>query len=148
MPDHENQSDAASGEVRSPEQLRADIARTRAAITEDVAALGNKLKPEHIKENAKEFLQHASSAAREGAKDIARDVKDAALDSLRSAKDHAVEAVADRMYEVGSRARAASHSVSVYAADNAVPLTLLGVGLGWLLLSLRRQHRLRAALES
>ena len=146
----------STGEPRSTERMREDIARTRSALSEDVAALGNKLDPEHLKESAKEMIHHASSAAREGAKDIVRDAKDAALvslrdakdaafGSLRNAKDHAFESISEGMHQITYRARVAGHTFADFVATHAVPLALAGAGLGWLLLSMSHRRRLLAA---
>lgn len=113
---------------KSPERLREDIARTRSALSQDMAALGEKLNPEQLKENAKE---------------IARDAKDAAFDSLRHAKDHALESISEGVHEIGGRARAVGHDVSDFVATHAVPLTLAGLGVGWLLVSISHQRRVQ-----
>lgn len=138
-----NASTGRSDPPRSPEQLREDIARTRSAISQDMAALGEKLNPEHLKENAKEVLTHAKDSAREGAKDLVRDAKEAAVDSLRHAKDQAIESISESVHELGQRARVAGHGVQDFVATHAVPLSLAGVGLGWLLISLSHQRKLQ-----
>lgn len=120
------------------EQLREEISRTRSALSEDVKALGERLHPDQLKEDAKEVIHHAADAAREGARYIVRDAKDAAFDSLRSAKDHAIES----LDEVSERARSAGHAASDFVATHAIPLTLLGAGAGWLMISLSHQRRL------
>lgn len=138
---------AASGHSeppRSADQLREDIARTRSAISQDMAALGEKFKPDNLKENAKEVLTHAKDSAREGAKDMVREAKDAAVDSLRHAKDQAIESISESVHEIGQRARVVGHDVQDFVASHAVPLTLAGVGMGWLLVSLSHQRRVRA----
>lgn len=138
-----NTQSGRSEPPRSPEQLREDIARTRSAISQDMAALGDKLKPDTLKENAKEVLTHAKDSAREGAKDLVRDAKDAAFDSLRHAKEHAIESISESVNEFSQRARVAGHGVQDFVATHAIPLTLAGVGLGWLMVSLSHQRRVR-----
>jgi hypothetical protein len=134
--------------------LREDIARTRSALSEDVKALGEKIKPERLKEEAKQIIQHAADATREGAKHIVHDAKDAALDSLRNAKDaafgslrnakeHAFESVSEGGRQMGVMARKAGREVSDFAGTNALPLTLLGAGAGWLLMTMHHSRRLR-----
>jgi hypothetical protein len=124
-----------------PDQLREDIARTRSALSEDVKALGERLRPDQLKEDAKEVIHHASDAAREGARHMVHEAKEAALGSLRSAKDHAFDSISDSVYVVGTRARQAGHAVSDFVAAHAIPLTLLGAGAGWLLINMSYQRR-------
>ncbi len=127
------------------EQLREEISRTRSALSEDVKALGERLNPEQLKEDAKEVVHHAADVAREGARNMVRDAKDAAFDSLRHAKDHAIESISVSVDEVSQRARLAGHTVSDFVATHAVPLALLGAGAGWLLISMSHQRRLAAS---
>ena len=141
------------------DQLREDIARTRSALSEDVKALSEKLSPEHLKEDAKEVIQHASEAAREGAKHLVRDAKDAAygsirdakdaaFDSIRHAKDHAFDSISYGVGQIGQRARVVGHDVSDFVGTHAVPLTLLGLGAGWLLVNISHQRRLQLQRQS
>jgi ElaB/YqjD/DUF883 family membrane-anchored ribosome-binding protein len=130
------------------DQLRDDIARTRSALSDDVRALGEKLNPEHLKEEAKEVISHAADVAREGAKHIVHDARDAAFDSLRHAREHAFDSLSDGVEQVSQRARAAGHNVSDFVATHAVPLTLLGAGAGWLLVSMSHQRRLQISERS
>jgi Protein of unknown function (DUF3618) len=124
-----------------PDQLREDIARTRSALSDDVKALGERLRPDQLKADAKEVIHHATDAAREGARHMVHDAKEAALDSLRSAKDHAFDSISDSVQLVGTRARRAGHAASDFVAAHAIPLSLLGAGVGWLLISLSYQRR-------
>jgi vacuolar-type H+-ATPase subunit H len=113
--------------------LQRNIEQTRSAIGEDLKALGEKLSPEQLKEGAREVIQEA----KEGAKEVLRDAKDVAVDSLRSAKDHAFGAVSDTVGEIRDEARRMTHATTEFATRNAVPLALIGLGAGWLMLSLR-----------
>lgn len=130
------------------EQLREDIARTRSALSDDVKALGERLNPDQLKEDAKEVIHHAADAARDGAKHIARDARDAAIGSLRHARERAVESITASADRVGERARDAGHAVSDFVATHAIPLTLLGAGAGWLMISMSHQRRLAAQYPS
>jgi uncharacterized protein YjbJ (UPF0337 family) len=101
-------------EIRTVE-ANAEAARTR--VGEDLQALGDKLTPEHIKE------------------EIKTDAKEAVI----QAKDAALEKVSD-VKEVVS---GAGRSTLYFAERNAIPLALIGAGLGWLLATRsRREGRL------
>jgi ElaB/YqjD/DUF883 family membrane-anchored ribosome-binding protein len=121
---------------RTPEQIEADIQNTKSAIAEEIKALGEKISPEHLREGARHIMQDA----KEEAKEVIREAKDAAADSLRSAKEHAMESVTETLDEVKARARRVTTATTSYVSANAIPLTLLGVGAGWLIYSMRKQR--------
>ncbi|MET0340501.1 MAG: DUF3618 domain-containing protein [Polyangiales bacterium] len=142
------------GRPRTPEELKAEIAGNRAAVQHDIKAIGEKFTPQEIKESAKGVL---ADAKREGATMI-RDTKDKALESARSVRDNAVDTASHIAHEaseiahqVGDRARDAGIRTADYArragtatgdfvTTNAIPLSLIGLGVGWLALSLRRSR--------
>ena len=152
-----------SGRQRTPEEIQAEIARTRSVVHSDIKAIGEKFSAEQLKENAKGVL---TDAKQEGAT-MVREAKDAAVGSLRDARDNAVETVGDTLHDLGDRARQAGQITADYARDyahragdyareaggyarrvggatggfvaaNAVPLSLIGIGVGLLALSVRR----------
>lgn len=125
--------DSKFPDKRTPHQIESEIDRTRSAISNDIRALGEKLSPEHLKQEAKEVL---------------RDAKEEATDMLRTAKDHAIESVTDTVHELSDRARRAGTAATGFASTHAVPLTLLGLGAGWLLLSLRHQRMMSEGSHS
>jgi ElaB/YqjD/DUF883 family membrane-anchored ribosome-binding protein len=120
-------------EKKTPHQLESDIERTRQVISNDIRALGEKLSPEHLKQEAKEVL---------------RDAKEEATNMLRTAKDHAIESVTDTVHELSDRARRAGTAATDFASTHAVPLTVLGLGAGWLFLSLRHQRMMSQGSHS
>jgi ElaB/YqjD/DUF883 family membrane-anchored ribosome-binding protein len=124
---------------RSPEELAAEIDQTRSAIAGDIRELGDKLSPDNLKAGARGIVHEAT----EEAKDALRGVKDAAVDRMRTAKDHAMESVSETAYEVSERARRAGVATAGFVTANAVPLTLIGIGAGWLMMTMRRQRRMR-----
>jgi ElaB/YqjD/DUF883 family membrane-anchored ribosome-binding protein len=66
---------------KTPEEIQEDVRRARSVIKEDIRELGERFKPEHLKQNA--------------------------MDARYSAKDHALEAVSER----GRRAAGAAKNV-------------------------------------
>lgn len=121
--------------AKAAENLQREIEETRSAIGDDLKALGEKLNPEHLKAGALEVVNEV----KEGAKEVLRDAKEAAADSIRHAKDQAVGAVSETVGELRDEARRVTRATTEFASSNAVPLALLGIGAGWLMLSLRRQ---------
>jgi ElaB/YqjD/DUF883 family membrane-anchored ribosome-binding protein len=76
---------------KKPNDLQKEISQTRNAINEDIKALGDKVSPAHLKEEAKNALVDAKNTAVEKVVDA----KDAAVDKMIEAKDVAAEKLAD-----------------------------------------------------
>ncbi|HEY6556165.1 MAG TPA: DUF3618 domain-containing protein [Polyangiaceae bacterium] len=134
---------------KTPEEIEAEIAQTRNVISEDISALSDKLSAENLRAGAKGVMHDAKQEARElvrEAKDAAvdslRSAKDSAVDSLRSAKDSAVESVAEVVHEIGDGARRAGTVTGRFVSTNAIPLGLIGLGVAWLTVSMRRRRTL------
>ncbi len=102
-------------EETRPAEIEAEIGETRSKISENLSALGEKLTPENVKENIKEE-----------AKQVVSNVKEAASEKVQQVKD-----------EVRERARYAGDTALDFARHNAAPLALVGIGLGWLMVSRR-----------
>src|SRR5687767_9830529 len=111
---------------RDPDAIEAEIAETRNAISERLNAIGDKLSPEHIKEEARDLIGEA---------------KEAAVEKLREVKESALESVSETVHEVGDRARRAGVATYDYARSNAIPLGLIGLGVGLLIMSSNRRRR-------
>jgi ElaB/YqjD/DUF883 family membrane-anchored ribosome-binding protein len=134
------QQDKTSGQPAPRKQeLHAQIDETKSAIAGELRELGDKLSPEHLKEGMKDMLHEAKSEAKEAI----YEAKNAVVDTLRTAKDHAVDSVTETMSEVGERARRAGSVTADFVSTNAVPLSLIGLGAGWLMLTMRRQRTMR-----
>jgi len=133
---------------KTREQIQEEIERTRSALSNDIHALGEKLSPEHLKEGAKDVIREAKTAAADSireartvATDSIREAKDAAFGSLREAKDHAIESVSETVGDIGRRAQRVGYATSDFVSTHAVPLTLVGLGVGWLMLSMNHQKK-------
>jgi len=79
--------------------------------------------------------------------DKAREVKDAAIDKATEVKDVAVEkaqqaaqAVSETYDEVSYQTRRVGRAAFRYSAANAIPLSMIGIGAGWLLANARRDR--------
>jgi hypothetical protein len=93
-------------------------------------------------ETAKDTLAHATE---EGAR-LLHEGRDAAVDTYQSARDYALDTahdVSDRArragYRTASYARRASEGTGRFISLHALPLTVVGAGLGWLAWSMRRE---------
>jgi len=128
---------------KTPEEIQLEIARTRTAITEDLLAISERLSPQHLRESARGMMRDA----RDEAKEMIKDAKDAAFDSLVSAKDRAVETVSEKVSLLGTQARRASDLTVSFVSANAVAVSLVGFGVGFLLVALQRRKQLPLLLR-
>lgn len=93
---------------KSPAELQADIERTRARISGEVDALGDRLSPSALSEDAKEVL-HGT--------------QDASFNALEELGQSLV-----------GRSQRLSTGVVDFLKRNPAPTTLLGFGFAWLLM--------------
>jgi ElaB/YqjD/DUF883 family membrane-anchored ribosome-binding protein len=113
---------------KDPSEIEAEIAQTREEISERLNAIGEKLSPEQIKQEARQALGEA---------------KEAVVERLRDAKDSALHSMNETLQDVGERARRAGEVSYGFARENAIPLGLIGLGIGWLVMSGRRRKNAR-----
>ncbi len=120
----------ANNDASDPAQIRkieADIDQTRNAISGDLRTLGERLSPEHLKEEAREVMNEAKNAA----KDTLNEAKNVATSTFREVKDNALETVNAKVDELRDNVRAVERDAVSFVRDNAIPLALMGVGLAW-----------------
>lgn len=86
---------------RSPEEIEREIEATRERMSNNIDALGEKLSPQNLKEQAKEAISGAAH--------------------------NAASNVANKARRTGSRMADAFR-------DNAIPVTMVGIGVTWMLL--------------
>ncbi|MET0342208.1 MAG: DUF3618 domain-containing protein [Polyangiales bacterium] len=141
--DTTRQSQNGHSQEKTPEEIQLEIARTRTAITEDLLAISERLSPQHLRESAREMMRDA----REEAREMLRDAKDAAVDSLVGVKDRAVERVSESVSLLGTQARRASDMTVSFVSANSVAVSLVGFGVGFLLIALQRRRRTPPLLQ-
>lgn len=100
--------------------LRADIDETRAHMSETIDELGERLNPQHVREQ------------------ITERVKDGIRDATIGRARHMAR-------QAGDKVRHASDSVLDVVRENPIPVAMLGVGAAWLLMNGRggRRHDMR-----
>jgi hypothetical protein len=154
----ENRSDYSA--TKSSREMENAIGETRAALSDDIKALGDKASPSHVKQEIKQALKTGKDAVVDKTLDTAADVKDAALEAKNVIVDKAIEvrdvatetahkaadAVAETVEEVSYQTRRASSTVWTFTRANALPLTLLGIGASWLFSNQRKSSEQRAYL--
>jgi hypothetical protein len=149
----EDTATKAAERVQSATEHAVSVASDKAhAIRDQVQTAAEKLSAGRVEDGvrgvrevvdaAKGTLTHATE---QGAR-LLHEGRDAALDGYHSARDYAV----DTAYDVGDRARCAGYRTARYARRaseqtghfltvHALPLTVVGAGLGWLAWSIRRE---------
>jgi hypothetical protein len=95
-----------------PQQIRADMAQTRAEMSETIDAIQEKLNPQHLIQEAKDTVRDATVGK---VKDMMTSATDKAADLALDVQDGALEAVD-------------------YVKQNPLPAALIGAGIAWLLM--------------
>lgn len=145
----ENKSDPKRG--KSSTEIEAQISETRNSLTDDIKALGDKVSPENIKREVKQGLKDASDVAVEKA----IEVKDAVVDKAVELKDatvvkaqQAADVISETADEVAYQSRRIGAAAWRFTAANAVPLSLVGLGIGWMVASARSGRTERGELSA
>jgi len=153
---------------KDPRQIEAAIGDTRNALTDDIKALSDKASPAHIKQEAKQALKNAKDnvidkgvQAADVAVDRALEIKDVAVERALEIKDAAVEkasevkelaltkaheaadVIAEKADEVAAQTRDVSRVAWQFTVNNAVPLSLIGLGAGLLITNQRKSQSAR-----
>lgn len=125
--DSADAADAPEADPAKLEEIEAEIGQTRNAISGDLHTLGERLSPEHLKEEAKEVMVEAKNIA----VGTLHEAKDVATSAFRDAKDSAVNTVTEKVDELRQNVRRAERETLGFLSQNAVPLALIGVGVAW-----------------
>ena len=136
---------------KTPEEVQLEIERTKSAISEDLRVLSERFSPQQLREGAREVMRDA----RVEANLLIKEAKQATIGSLIEAKDRAVESVKESVSEkvnligdqaklLGTQAKHASDLTVSFVSKNALAVSLLGFGTGWLLIALRNYRRTRS----
>ena len=107
-------------------EIEGDIEQTRHEISKDLSAIGEKFSAENVKHETRELVDEA---------------KEAVVEKLREVKADAFESVNETLHEVGASARRAGEASYGYARANAIPLAMIGLGIGWLAMASRGRRR-------
>lgn len=117
-------------------QIRADIERTRAGMSETIDALQEKLSPERIMEQVKEKVQEQAADALDSAKQA---VKDATIGKAGKLMDNVSESVGYATRKLGTAMDESTMLSTI--KENPLPFMLIGAGLGWLAFNKRSSSR-------
>lgn len=106
---------AERAEPDEPAEIRANIERTRAEMSETIDAIQEKLSPDRLKEQAKDAVKEATVGK---VKTMVTSATETASDVVETVQDSAQEAVR-------------------YVRENPLPAAIVGAGVAWLLMRSR-----------
>lgn len=131
---------SGAGDANDPAKIakiEAEIDQTRGAITGDLRTLGERLSPEHLREEAK----HVMTDAKDVAVEALHEAKNVATNTFREVKESAIETVNEKVSEIRDDVRRVEREAIGFLRQNAVPLALMGIGAAWLVSSRRSRNR-------
>ena len=115
--------------MTDPDQIRADIERTRANLSSDVNALTESVKPSNV---AGRQVDKARSAVA-GVKDKIMGVTDNATSTVSSTASGASSSVSEAASTVSDAVIGAPQAVKSQARGNPLAAGLIALGAGWLI---------------
>ena len=89
---------------QTPDEIRADIERTRQELGTDVDAVADKVNPANIAHRQTEKVKHSFSNVKETVMGKAEDVKDSVLGKAEDVKDTADDALENAKEQTGDPA--------------------------------------------
>jgi gas vesicle protein len=111
-----------------PDQIRAEIERTRANLSNDVNQLTDTVTPSHVAKRQVDKARGAVSGVKERVMGTAGDLHSGASDKASH--------LSDKASDMGSAVTGAPSTVKNRAAGNPLAAGLIAVGVGWLVGSL------------
>jgi hypothetical protein len=111
-----------------PDQIRAEIERTRANLSNDVNQLTDTVTPSHVAKRQVDKARGAVSGVKERVMGTAGDLHSGASDKAGH--------LSDKASDMGSAVTGAPSTVKNRAAGNPLAAGLIAVGVGWLVGSL------------
>jgi ElaB/YqjD/DUF883 family membrane-anchored ribosome-binding protein len=120
-------------------RIEAEIDQTRNAISGDLRTLGERLSPEHLKEEAKEVMTDAKNAAVE----TLQEAKMIATNTFREVKQDALDTVSEKVEEFRGSVLDVERQAVGFVRANAVPLALIGIGVAWFMSNRRSSPEAR-----
>ncbi|MFD6444600.1 DUF3618 domain-containing protein [Promicromonospora sp. NPDC060204] len=133
--------------TNDPEEIRADIERTRDELSHDVDALGDKVNPSHVARRQADRVRSGMSQVKDRVMGQAHDAAGSAQDGAHDLADRGREAASSVAGSVGSVPR----TVRAKTQGNPLGVGLVAFGLGLVAASLipssRAERRAATAVE-
>jgi ElaB/YqjD/DUF883 family membrane-anchored ribosome-binding protein len=127
--------DATDGDEESIEidATRAQIEQTRAEMSGTIDAIKDRLSPQNLVQQAKETVKEATVGK-------AHQVAENVVEGAKRAANTAVEGAERAMNSASDTAREAGSSFVETVQRNPIPSAMIGLGLGWLWMNMRKQE--------
>jgi ElaB/YqjD/DUF883 family membrane-anchored ribosome-binding protein len=109
-------------EIDEVEAARVRVEQTRAEMVDTIEAIKEKLDPQHLKEQAKETVREATIGRAQHAMDEVKDRARDAMDNVAGTTKDYTATIMDTIRE------------------NPIPAAMIGIGIGWLLVNMRKQN--------
>lgn len=106
--------------AEDPAAIRAEIRDTRERVGDTLEQIGERLNPNHLKEQVRENVSHIKDQVREN-------IRDATIGRV----EHMAQNAANRVNETRM-------TIADTVRENPIPAAMVGIGLGWLFMN-RRQ---------
>jgi vacuolar-type H+-ATPase subunit H len=154
-PDPDRQGNGTESQQASdPDEIEADIERTRAEMSGTIDAIQQRLNPDNLKEEAKEtaseLAEHAKQAAREAVQHAVHEARMHARDAIQDVRDTVRDATIGRVEQmvrtVGDTTEDTRYGIVETIKQNPIPAALASIGLAWLFMNRQSAPR-RTYLE-
>ena len=119
-----------------PDEIRADIERTRAALSNDVDELAETVKPQNVARRQVDKVKEAASSVKERVMGSDDDYSDSTVGTVADKADAAREAVSEKASEARDAVGRAPATVKRKAQGNPLAAGVIAFGLGMLVSSL------------
>jgi ElaB/YqjD/DUF883 family membrane-anchored ribosome-binding protein len=132
---------------RDPDEIRVEIAQTRTEMGGTIDAIQQRLAPEVLTEQAKDFARDATGQAKSAAQDLLQDAVREVKDAAKEITTHAVHEVKDAAHDVTVDAKDAAWDATIGRAEDAVSSAGETVrGVRSIVIDTIKQHPIPAAL--
>jgi ElaB/YqjD/DUF883 family membrane-anchored ribosome-binding protein len=129
----------------TPDQLKADIERTRADLTTDVDALADKVSPARVAERRISAVRGTARSVKDKVMGTATDAASSTTSSASSAASTAGDSLSSAASSVASSVATAPHQVTTKTQGNPLAAGLIAFGAGLLFGSLLPETRAEQA---
>lgn len=124
---------------------RAEVEQTRCNVSSTLDAIKEKLDPQTLKAQATELADDLADKAKQTAHEVTENVvhkvQEATTDAAHKVHDATIGRAQEAVSGAVSTVRHASSDSVDFVKANPIPLALIGIGLGWLYMSMRRDDR-------
>jgi len=124
---------------------RAEVEQTRCNVSSTLDAIKEKLDPETLKtqatEMAGELAEKAKQTAHEVTENVVHKVQEATTEAAHKVHDATIGRAQEAVSGAVTSVRHASSDGADFVKANPIPLALIGIGLGWLYMNMRRDDR-------